>query len=155
MRAAELVVRTSCVGESLTVPVLKLSRRLAGSSLIEAALGRIVADESGHAQLGWWYLDWADDLLDDDARAHLARVAGEAVRSFAPLLASRDLRPASSTAEWQCGPIDARCTTSGLGVVSCDRYDPVFTAAVIETVAQPLAERGIEIARDDLAAVGA
>ena len=129
VRAAELIVRTSCVGESLTVPILKLSRSLAGSGLIASAINRIVSDESMHAQFGWWFLDWADEQLTDDDRAHLARVAADAIRAFAPLL-------------------DGQCATSGLGVVACDRYDPTFLAAVDEQVAKPLAERGIEIPRD-------
>ena len=59
LAAAELVVRTACVGEALTVPILKLGRRTAGSPLVEAALDAIVADEASHAQLGGWFLDWA------------------------------------------------------------------------------------------------
>ena len=135
-RAAELIVRVSCVGEALTVPMLKLSRRLAGSPLVDAAIARIVADESGHAQLGWWFLDWADPLLDDDARAHLGRVAGAALRAFQPVL-------------------DGGCATSGLGVVACAAYDPAFADAASRRVARPLAARGIAIAAEDLAAVGA
>jgi len=135
VRAAELVVRTSCVGESLTVPMLRLSRSLAGSRLVDAALRRIVADESSHAQLGWWFLDWADARMGDRERAHLATVAGQAIEAFAPLLG-------------------AACTDSGLGVVACDRYDGAFAAAVSEHVARPLAERGIVLPPSALAAVG-
>ncbi len=124
--AAELVVRTSCVGESLTVPMLKLARDLAGSALIEAALTAIVADEASHAQLGWWFLDWAEPRLDDTARRHLGAVAGAAMSSFAPLLGGD-------------------CRHSGLGVVACDRYDPALTAALSRAVAQPLAARGIVV----------
>jgi hypothetical protein len=83
-RAAELIVRVSCVGEALTVPVLKLARDLAGSALVTAALAKIVADEAAHAQLGGWFLDWADGELDDDTRSHLGRVAGRALRDLAP-----------------------------------------------------------------------
>lgn len=134
LRAAELIVRTSCVGESLTVPMLKLSRSLAGSPLIEAALDRIVGDESSHAQFGWWFLDWADDRLSDADRAYLATVASDAVRAFAPLLGGD-------------------CVDSGLGVVACDRYDPVFVSAVTEQVVAPLAERGITLPVTALAAL--
>jgi len=126
LRAAELVVRTSCVGEALTVPILKLARALAGSALIGKALERVVADESSHAQLGTWFLDWAEPRLDGRARARLGEVAAAAVRSFAPLLG---------------GP----CGGSGLGTVGCDRYDPVFADAVAARVARPLAVRGIVV----------
>jgi hypothetical protein len=130
-RAAELVVRTSCVGEALTVPILKLSRGLAGSTLIEAALGAVVADESSHAQLGWWFLDWAEPRLDDAARAQLGEVASRAVASFAPLLAGD-------------------CRNSGLGAVACDRYDGAFTAALARAVVRPLAARGITVSAPEL-----
>ena len=135
LRAAELVVRTSCVGEAMTVPMLKLTRQVAGSALIEAALGRVVADESSHAQLGGWFLDWAGPRLDDDARAHLGLVAGAALRAFAPLL-------------------EGACARSGLGTVACDRYDPAFADAAERRVARPLAARGIVVPAADLAAVG-
>jgi hypothetical protein len=138
VRAAELLVRTSCVGEALTVPILKLSRQLAGSALIDAVLERVVADESSHAQIGWWFLDWAEPRLDDDDRAHLGRVAGAAIHAFAPL-------------------VGAGCEsgTSGLGALGCDRYDPALAEAAVRRVARPLAERAIVVPRDDLAAVGA
>jgi hypothetical protein len=135
VRAAELVVRTSCVGEALTVPVLKVSRRVAGSALVDAALRRIVADEASHAELGGWFLDWAEPRLDDAARAHLGRVAGAAVRAFAPLLGGG-----------ACGP-------SGLGALACADYDAAFAEAATRRVAEPLAARGITIPEDDLAAV--
>jgi len=133
LRAAELVVRTSCVGESLTVPMLKLARRTAGAPLIEAALAAITADEAGHAALGWWFLDWAAPQLDAAARAGLGRVAGAAIRSFAPLLGG--------------------CTASGLGALACDRYDRGLVTALPRAVVRPLALRGIAIPCADLAMV--
>jgi hypothetical protein len=127
IRAAELVVRTSCVGEALTVPMLKLTCEVAGSALIEGALDTIVGDESSHAQLGWWFLDWAEPRLDDAIRAHLAEVASAAIDSFLPLLGGD-------------------CRGSGLGMLDCDRYDAGFAAAVDRSVARPLALRGIAVA---------
>jgi hypothetical protein len=134
LRAAELVVRTACVGEALTVPMLKLARDTAGSPLIEAALAAIAADEASHAQLGWWFLDWAAPRLDDAARALLGRAAGGAIRSFAPLLGGG-------------------CRRSGLGAVDCSRYDGTLVIALPRAVVRPLALRGIAIPPADLAAV--
>ncbi len=139
LAAAELAVRGSCVGEAMTVPILKLSRELAGSALIAEALATIIADEAPHAQLGWWFLDWADDRLTDEARAHLGRVAGEALAAFAPLL----------------GGGGAACAQSGLGVVACDRFDAAFVAAALRHVVSPLAARGIVVPPADLAAIAA
>jgi hypothetical protein len=135
LRAAELVVRTSCVGETLTLPILKLSRARSRSPLIQAVIARIVRDESGHAQLGPWFLDWADHHLSDVDRVHLGAVAGAAVRAFAPVFTGA-------------------CAPGGeLGVLDCQSYDAVFGAAVRRRVAEPLAERGIVISAADLAAV--
>jgi hypothetical protein len=131
--ACELIVRTSCVGETLTVPMLTLSRRVAGSALIEAALTAIAGDEASHAQLGWWFLDWAEPQLDDAARQHLGEIASAAIRSFAPLL-------------------QGNCQHSGLGAVACDRYDPAFTRALSRAVVRPLAARGIPVSVPELLA---
>ena len=136
LRAAELIVRTSCVGEALTVPVLKVARDVAGSPLVTAALAHIVADESAHAQLGSWFLDWADPHLDDSARAHLGRVAGRALRDLAP-----------RGAPTGCG--------SGHGRIDCATFATTLAAGAARHVARPLAARGIAVPREDLAAVGA
>jgi hypothetical protein len=129
LAAVERIVRTSCVGESLTVPMLKLARDETAAPVIAAALAKIVADESAHAQFGWWVLDWACDELDDAARAHLAAVAAHAIESFAPVV-NRDA---------------ARCSANGLGTLGCATFDPVFAAAIRERVVAPLAERGIHV----------
>jgi hypothetical protein len=127
LAAAELIVRTSCVGETLTIPMLKLARDIAGSPLVEAALAAITADESSHAQLGWWFLDWAEPGLDDAARTHLGEIASAAIAAFVPLLGGD-------------------CRTSGLGAVGCDRYDAAFLAALPRAIVEPLAVRGIAVA---------
>jgi hypothetical protein len=126
LAAAELVIRTSCVGESITVPLLKLARDLAGSPLVSAALSAIAGDEASHGQLGWWFLDWAAPRLDDSDRAHLGAIATAAIDAFAPLLSGS-------------------CRHSGLGAIACDHYDGAFTAALARTVVRPLAARGITV----------
>ena len=128
LQAAELVVRTSCVGESLTLPVLKRARSGASSALVEAVLARIIRDESAHAELGWWFLDWAAERLSDADRAHLGGVAAGAIAAFAPVLADRSC--------------DVRVE---LGVLDCASYDAVFDDAVTRRVVAPLAARGIAV----------
>jgi hypothetical protein len=128
LRAAELVVRTSCVGEALTVPILKTAKANAGSVLVERVIARIVKDESYHAQLGAWFLDWASPKLTDEDRAHLGRVARHAIDAFAPIF----------NRERACGPNE-------LGVLDCASYDAVFADAVARRVVRPLAARGIDV----------
>ena len=131
LRAAELIVRSCCVGEALTVPVLKQSRRAAGSRTIEAVISRILRDEAQHAELGWWFLDWAD--LTDVDRTHLATVAGSTLRSFGALF-------------------DRECAANeGLGTLPCSQFDGTFLEAVEREVVAPLAERGILVPERDLA----
>jgi hypothetical protein len=133
VRAAELVVRSCCVGESLTVPILKQSRRAAGSKTIEAIISRILRDEAQHAELGWWFLDWAE--LSDAERAHLGGVAGVTIQSFSALF------------ERDCSNVE------GLGALPCSRFDGAFLDAVARDVVKPLAERGIDVPREKLAAL--
>lgn len=137
LRAAALLVRTSCVGETLTVPLLQLARRQAQPGAIRAVLRLIVRDESQHARLGFWFLDWADERLSAADRAALGVVAGEALRSFAPLL-SGDCQPGAS-----------------LGVLSCRDYDTTFREAVQRRVVAPLRDRGIPVDAGDLGGVTA
>jgi hypothetical protein len=130
-RAAELIVRSCCVGESLTVPILKQSRRAAGSRTIEAVISRILRDEAQHSELGWWFLDWAD--LSDADRAYLAKIAGATIRSFSVLF-------------------DRECAANeGLGALPCARFDGAFLDAVSHDVVTPLAKRGIFVAEQDVA----
>lgn len=81
--AAE-IVRTCCVGESLSVPLLAATRNAATHPLVRAVLARVVEDEGPHAQLGWLFLEWADlsdaerVALADIARAELARARRQA-----------------------------------------------------------------------------
>lgn len=132
LRAAELVVRTSCVGEALTVPILKRARVEAGSSLVAAVLARIIEDESAHAELGSWFLDWAAPKLTDTDRAELGRIAGAALQSFAPVFG----RTCSADAK--------------LGVLDCAAFDATFREAVAQRVVRPLAARGIEVPAEAL-----
>jgi len=129
MRAAELVVRTSCVGEALTVPVLKVARATADCAAIGEVIARITRDESAHAELGSWFLDWAAPRFGDDDRAHLGRVAGAAVASLLPLM-------------------DASCAAPpSLGVLDCTTFDAALLDAIETRVVGPLAARGIDVPR--------
>jgi len=125
LRMAELVVRTSCVGEALTVPVLKAAKATCGSPVLEAVIARIVRDESAHAELGWWFLDWAEPRLDEAARTCLARVAAHAITSLRTAVGVTCASPPAA------------------GVLDCATFDPTFEAAVRDRVVHPLGERGI------------
>lgn len=135
LRAAELIVRVCCVGEAMTVPLLEHGRRRSRSCLVAEALRKILKDEVPHAQLGGWFMTWADAWLDDSARAHLGRVAGAALRSFAPLMASQDEEEASHA---RPGPT----------------FRETFARAASQRVARPLTRWGIDVPEADLRALG-
>jgi hypothetical protein len=80
LRAADLVVRFFCVGEALSIPLLRGTWRAARHPLPRAILGRIVKDEAAHGTFGFIFLDWASSRLGEDDRQHLARAADRTIR---------------------------------------------------------------------------
>jgi hypothetical protein len=135
LRAAELVVRSCCVGEALTIPVLKATRARSRPGLVREVVARIAREEGPHAELGWWFLDWAAPRLSEADRAHLGRAAGAAIAAFAPVFAG------------------ACAGGSDLGVMDCAGYDASFAGALRRAVLRPLSSRGIAVPAADLACV--
>ena len=84
LRALDLVVRYFCVAESLSFHVARHIARQPTVPLVRGVLARVLRDEARHASFGGWVLDWADDQLDADARAHLARAASKSIASLLP-----------------------------------------------------------------------
>lgn len=134
MRAAELLVRTSCVGEALTLPLLKASQRACESPLVSNVIGLIAADESAHAELGPWFLDWAAGSLTREDRAELGVLAGDAIRAFCPLFGQACTKDAAR-----------------LGVPTCAEYDAAFVSALERRVVAPLAVRDIIVPPEAIA----
>jgi hypothetical protein len=118
LRAAEIAIVTSCVSESLSVPAMARSKALATEPLVQAVMTRLLADEGQHARLGFWFFDWANDALTADERAHLAKLAIDAVEVYAQL--------------WQ-----------GEGHDETGKAD--LRAAVTQSIATPLARYGIAL----------
>ncbi len=85
VRAAELAVKVSLVGEALSISALSASRQATSHPLTAAVLSRLLKDEGAHAQVGHWFFEWASEKLTGAERAHLSTVASEAVAVYAPL----------------------------------------------------------------------
>lgn len=136
MRAAELAVTTSCVGESLSVPALRESRSLVGAGLLHHVLDRLVRDEGPHAQLGVQFLAWAGDRLTAADRERLAEIALAAVAVYAPLWQQTD-----------------RTAVPDLGATPRDDYRELMTAAVRDKIDARLVRHGIVMDRAGLAAL--
>ena len=79
MRAAELAVRFFCVGEALSIPLIRGTWHAAQHPLPRAVLGRIVKDEAAHGTFGFTFLDWAAPELTEADRAVLGRAADLAI----------------------------------------------------------------------------
>lgn len=126
--AAELVVRVFCVGEAFSVPMQRVTARAASHPLFRMVISRIAKDEAAHGRFGWVFLDWAGELLDDRARAHLGRVARQAIsaleRSFIDQPPSTDGEPS-------------------LGWLAPATYAATARRVMAEDVCEPLRIRGL------------
>jgi hypothetical protein len=89
MRAAELAIKISCVGEALSLPALSASHRGASHPLTRAVLDRLRHDEGPHASIGHWFLAWAEAWLTAGEREYLGTVARDAIALYAPLWRER------------------------------------------------------------------
>jgi hypothetical protein len=138
VRAAELALKTSCVGEALSVSALSRSLASADHPLVRAVLDRLLRDEGAHARIGSWFFAWANDRLTDDDRRHLADVALAAIAVYQPLWRDR------------CEACEAPAALGGTPVQS---HAALIVDAVRIRVATPLERLGIVIDRSRLDAL--
>jgi hypothetical protein len=139
VRAAELAITTSCVGEALSVSALSKSLAATEHPLVAGVLDHLLADEGPHSRVGAWFLIWAADRLSAGDRAHLATIALDAIAVYAPLWSDA-----------RCGSCEAPGALGGLAVSSHAR---VMVEAVRMRVARPLARLGIDLDRERLDAL--
>jgi hypothetical protein len=135
MQAAELCVRFFCVGEALSIPLIRGTWHAARHPLPRAVLGRIVKDEAAHGTFGFTFLDWAGPRLTEEDRAVLGRAA--------------DLAIGFITRQW--GDIAARPKRKpnagdALAWMETDAYLALARRSLEEKVRAPLLARGIPLA---------
>src|SRR6478672_1347995 len=82
LRAADMIARCFCVGEALSIPLLRGTWHAARHPLPRAVLGRIVRDEAAHGTFGYTFLDWALPQIDEEGRAILGRAADLAIAAI-------------------------------------------------------------------------
>jgi hypothetical protein len=80
--ASELVVHNFCVGEALSIPLLRGASKAAAQPLTRAVLMRIVRDEALHGSFGWAYLDWASERHTQADRNQLSLLAARSIRGI-------------------------------------------------------------------------
>lgn len=135
LRAAELVVRNFCVGESVSIPLLRGTWHATPHPLAKAILGRIVKDEAAHGTFGYTYLDWALPDLDESDRAHLGRAADLAMDSVVSTWEQLRRRLAPESAEG-----------NPLGWMGTGPYLALAYRSLESKVRAPLRARGIPLA---------
>lgn len=134
LRAADDVVRFFCVGEALSIPLLRASWHASKSKIGRAVLSRIVRDEAAHGTFGFTFLDWALPRLDDEDVAHVGRAADLAIAEVLRLWDA--LRRAPK------GPQDEH----GLGFMGSEAYLVLAERSLRDKVVRPLQERGVPLA---------
>ena len=134
MRAAELVVTNFCVGEALSIPMLRGTWQATEHPLPKAILGTIVKDEAAHGVFGWAFLDWANEQLTDEDRAHLADVADRAIEGVHMLWDDIKRRPKAP-----------KSAVHALGWMETDAYLALASRSLRKVVLDPLLARGIGV----------
>ena len=134
LRCADMVVRFFCVGEALSIPLLKGTWHAARHPLPRAVLGRIVKDEAAHGTFGFTFLDWALASMDEADRTHLARAADRTIRAIKKQWANVKRRRSNAYDE-KVG--------DALGWMQSDAYLALASASMESRVREPLRARGI------------
>lgn len=136
LKAAELMVRFFCVGEALSIPLLRGTWKAARHPLPRAVLGRIVKDEAAHGTFGYVFLDWAESELDSRDRKLLGEAADLAIDDVTRQWDDLRRRP---KAEWAAG--------NPLAWMSTDAYLELAVHSMNVNVLEPLRERDIPVSR--------
>jgi hypothetical protein len=137
LRCADLVTRFFCVGEALSIPMLRGTWHAATHPLARGVLGIIVRDEAAHGTFGFTFLDWALPLLPTEAREVLARAADDTVRMVKRNWAYLRSRPKTSFSD-----------AHALGWMESSAYLDLASRSLESRVLRPLRERGIPVLSD-------
>lgn len=135
-RAAELVTRFFCVGEALSIPLLRGTWKAAKHPLPRAVLGRIVKDEAAHGTFGFAFLDWALPHLAEHEIAHVGHHADIAIAFIVRQWEGIKQRPPRKGPP---GPGDA------LAWMESDAYLALARRSMREKVVDPLLARGVPL----------
>lgn len=134
LRAAELVTRFFCVGEALSIPLLRGTWHASRHPLPKAVLGRIVKDEAAHGSFGFLFLDWCLDRLGASELAHLGAQADIVIRAIYDQWGEIARRRS-----------DKRADAHALAWMETDDYLALARRSMQRNVIDPLEERGIPV----------
>ena len=134
MQAADMVVRFFCVGEAISIPLLRATWHVAKHPLPKAVLGRIVKDEAAHGVFGFTFLDWACGRFSDEEKARLGVSADLAIRFLY-----------SQWVDLHARRHEPRLEDDVLGWMQTDDYLKLAFRSMQTLVIDPLEARGIPI----------
>jgi hypothetical protein len=80
LQAAKAVAWEFCVGETLSLGMLRTHHRTAQQPLLRDVWGRLRKDEAAHARFGWLFLEWALPALSAGDRRELGATVARAVK---------------------------------------------------------------------------
>ena len=136
LRAGDMIVRFVCVGEALSIPLLRGTWHAARHPLPRAILGRIVKDEAMRGTFGFTFLAWALPALDDKDRQHRGGAADRTIRAIQKQWnAVRNSRTLSYD----------ESVGDALGWMQSDVYLARAAEAMESRVRKPLRARGIPV----------
>ena len=101
---------------------------------VSVPVGTIVKDEAAHGVFGWAFLDWANEQLTDEDRAHLADVADRAIEGVHMLWDDIKRRPKAP-----------KSAVHALGWMETDAYLALASRSLRKVVLDPLLARGIGV----------
>lgn len=134
LRATELVVRYFCVGEALSIPLLRGTWHASRHPLPKAILGRIVKDEAAHGAFGFLFLDWVLDRLGPTDLQHLGAQADIVIRAIYEQWSAIERRRTGAASD-----------AHALAWMETDAYLALAARSMQANVIDPLTERGIPI----------
>jgi len=138
LRAADMIARFFCVGEAVSIPLLRATWHAARHPLPRAVLGRIVKDEAAHGVFGFMFLDWALASMTDADRRDIAAAADRGIMAVRALWQKLEQQRQKDYDE---------SIGDALGWLHSDAYLELAARSLETQVRKPLRERGIPITR--------
>jgi hypothetical protein len=131
-RANDLVIRASCVTETISGAIAVETRAIVEQPLIRAVVEQIARDEARHMRFGWLYMDWAVLDMDDDERKRLGRVAVAELAKLSPSWRRRPGTPHGRDFGW----------------LESDQFRARMRTTIVDDIVAPLEKLGIPIDRE-------
>ena len=132
VKCAETIIRVFCVGEAVSIPILRSSAHHSTHPLTKAILSRIALDEAMLGQFGWFFLDWCLEAFVEKERHYLKSAAHDEIGKL--------LQAWDRFAE----PSAADIAQDRLGWMNPKTYYQVAHQALDDAVIKPFVKRNMD-----------